>query len=357
MPLATAGGDYVTVGYLPDSNGATKLALVRYDSAGNLDSSFGGPNNLSSLSTDFAPSALTFDSNGNILVLGNLIVQSVDEFAVARFTPGGALDTTFGLGGLATTVIDGDASESANDIAVDAAGGILVGGMADHRFALTRFASNGLIDPSFGTGGAVTTSFGSGDSDIRRTLIDASGRIVAVGEADGKFAAARYLPNGQIDSSFGAGGETVLSFPNLTFVASGALDAQGKIVAVGFASTATQPLNGDVVVARFNVDGSVDSSFGSAGTAVAHFANRGIAALSMVIDHAGRIVIGGTAVVHFSDHDEDRFAAVRFASSGSRSMPRSAAAERRSRRSRPTRPPTRSANTGTPSSSIRTTMS
>src|SRR5439155_927583 len=160
-----------------------------------------------------------------------------NDFAVARLTPGGQLDTSFDGDGRRTVGIDipraGD--DLATDVAIDAQGRIVVGGYAevdstffsgtDYDFAVVRLNANGSLDTSFSGDGKQTIAFNRGGAgfDVANALaIDSLGRIVLVGSAqrnsaingvaDNDMAVARLNANGTIDSTFAVGGKTTISF-------------------------------------------------------------------------------------------------------------------------------------------------
>jgi uncharacterized delta-60 repeat protein len=190
---------------------------------------------------------------------------------------GGVLDPTFGSGGLVITPPLGTSnSGSADAVAVDPANGTIVAaGTADdgtqNNFKVARFTANGGLDPAFGTGGIVTTSFGSSQAvDVAIQPLDH--KIVAAGTTSGNdnvdFALARYNTNETLDNTFGKGGKLTTNFSGKGKTASYdaatsmALQADGKIVVAGVTSSGG-PNN--IALARYNPDGSLDSTFGKGG--------------------------------------------------------------------------------------------
>src|SRR5215468_10895720 len=141
--------------------------------------------------------------------------------------------------------------------------------------ASASFAQSGL-DTSFGAGGKVTTDFAGGTGAAARTVaVQADGKIVAAGVAVfngvANFALARYNSNGTIDSTFGTGGTvtTVFDFPgNFDRVFTIVQQPDGKFVAVG--STVIN-LFANFALARFNADGTLDASFGTGGIVTTGF--------------------------------------------------------------------------------------
>jgi uncharacterized delta-60 repeat protein len=124
-----------------------------------------------------------------------------------------------------------------------------VGGNIPLGFVVTRYNSDGTIDTTFGTRGAVVTNFpGEGFSAVAALAVQSNGDIVAAGVTEAKnpafgggpsdFALARYTPNGLLDTTFGKNGRVTTAFGtnggNLAAVSALAIQSDGKIVAVGF---------------------------------------------------------------------------------------------------------------------------
>src|SRR5262249_52822847 len=110
-------------------------------------------------------------------------------------------------------------------------------------FAIVRYNPNGGLDPSFGTGGKVLSSFGPSEDDASGAALQADGKIVAVGQDStgnalplfqSQFAVARYNQNGSLDSSFGSGGSVLTQIRNLSSAEAVAIQTDEKIVVAGF---------------------------------------------------------------------------------------------------------------------------
>jgi uncharacterized delta-60 repeat protein len=138
--------------------------------------------------------------------------------------------------------------------------------------------SAGLLDPTFGTGGQVSTAVGANGSLANALAIQPDGKIVAVGMSNNSskgyfyqdFSLARYNPNGSLDSAFGSGGAVI------TRVASGndranavVLQPDGKILLGGTANLDSSiwidKANYAFALARYNANGTLDTSFGTGG--------------------------------------------------------------------------------------------
>src|SRR5207248_10643108 len=127
----------------------------------------------------------------------------------------------------------------------------------------------GTLDPSFGTGGKVIQN----DIPFEAVAVQTDGKVVAVGSRSNDFVVARYNTDGSLDTTFGTGGIKTIDFAlgngDDDFASDVAVQADGKIVVVGTASTAA---NGDdFAIARLNADGSLDTSFGTGGKANVDF--------------------------------------------------------------------------------------
>src|SRR5262249_60035871 len=127
--------------------------------------------------------------------------------------------TSFGNRGKVTTDF-GSATESAYGVVLQGDGKIvLVGFVASSTkdFALARYNANGTLDTGFGSGGKVTTDFSSSNDIAYAVVLQSDGKIVVAGSATGPstaddFALARYNGNGSLDTSFGAGGKVATDF-------------------------------------------------------------------------------------------------------------------------------------------------
>ena len=214
-----------------------------------------------------------------------------------RYLPDGEPDAAFDGDGVVTTDFSGH-GDIANAVAVQGDGKIVVAGFATAAsgigsdFALARYNPDGTIDSSFDGDGTVTTDFGAlSDDDARALVIEPDGRIVVVGTAGEDIALARYMPDGKLDTTFGSGGTKItdLGFDD---VATGvALTPDGKIVISGY--TIGAKLNNDFLLARYNTDGTLDTTFGTGGTVKTDLGGGDDLAENLTIDAVGRIVVVG----------------------------------------------------------------
>jgi len=202
----------------------------------------------------------------------------------------GDLDSTFGINGIVTTHFQ--VGDEAYDVAIQPDGKIVAAGTASgnpRTWALARYNPDGSLDNTFGSGGKVTTFFDSvGFAYAYAVAIQQDGKIIAVGRShpdtlDGAGTLARYNPDGTLDSTFGVGGKVFLNYWEMGAAWDVALQPDGRIVVAGGAFS-------NPALFRCNADGSSDSTFGTNGSVVEigfHPAN------AMVIQPDGKIVSTG----------------------------------------------------------------
>src|SRR5207248_195846 len=162
------------------------------------------------------------------------------EFALARYNGSGSLDPSFGTGGEVLTDLGGQFWGGAHAVALQPDGRIVVGGDG----ALARYNANGALDTGFGAGGAVLMDFATAFGNA--VALQPDGRIVTAGRVSAagigsddiaQFTLARYNANGALDTAFGTGGHVTTDFGSDTarFAAAAAVSVQpdGRIVAAG----------------------------------------------------------------------------------------------------------------------------
>ena len=297
------------------ATGRTGFALARYNPDGSLDTTFGGDGRVTiDFGIAFRPvtsgNAVAIQADGKIVAAGSAGTAGENDFALARFNSDGSLDTSFGSGGKVLTPFGG--YEFAFELAIQADGKIVAAGHTDRfgedgfDFALARYNPDGSLDAGFGSGGKVTTHFGSTFFEAAYGVaIQADGKIVAAGTGAGDFALARYNPNGSLDTNFGLGGKVTTDIGGSGNANADAAQADGRITAVGSTSA------GDFTLVQYRPDGSLDGSFGNGGTVTTDFSATDNA-FDVAIQGDGKIVAaGGTIGTGFSD-----FALARYENGG-----------------------------------------
>jgi uncharacterized delta-60 repeat protein len=315
-------GKIVAAGWSYDNTFLNNFGLARYNSDGQLDTSFGtaGIVTTSMGAQSSGAEEIKIQSDGKIVVAGYSETASITSFALARYNSDGSLDTSFGTGGKTTTSIEGN-NEYANSLVIQSDGKIIAAGYSlnqtgtrnDNDFALVRYNTNGSLDTSFGTGGKVTTAIGPGYDNINTIAIQGDGKIVAAGYSDNingiyaDFALVRYNTNGSLDTSFGTGGKVTNEIDPGDGSEAFSIVVQNdqKLVLAG--SSFAGGGNSIIAVARYNVDGSLDTSFGTGGktTTPIEALSRG---RSVVVQSDGKILVAGS----ISDGTNLFFALVRY---------------------------------------------
>jgi uncharacterized delta-60 repeat protein len=203
----------------------------------------------------------------------------------------------------------GGVDMSPSDLALQADGRIVVAGDA----GLVRYTANGTLDPSFGAGGQALTDFGTA------LALQADGRIVVAGLAqDAKnksyFALARYNPDGTLDSSFGRAGKVLTDFGPDAEAHAVALQPDGRIVVAGMRSDGMRAEG--FALARYTANGALDPSFGSGGKVLTDF-GVDAAATALALQPDGRIVVAGiTLVADIDQYDLEYYALARYTGDG-----------------------------------------
>jgi uncharacterized delta-60 repeat protein len=181
--------------------------------------------------------AVAIRPDGSIVVAGT----ADGDVALVRYTDHGEVDESSGDHG--SRVTDFGSDDFANGIALTGDGHILVAGHTlgsggDLDFALARYTAEGELDTPWGTGGVVKTDFG-GDDFAENLTVQLDGRIVVVGRDTSAtildMAVVRYRDDGSLDTGFGAGGKVTADFHGKgEFGQDVALQPDGKIVAAGY---------------------------------------------------------------------------------------------------------------------------
>ncbi|PYL56293.1 MAG: hypothetical protein DMF30_10320 [Verrucomicrobia bacterium] len=317
-------GKLVVVGqtYTNNDFSGEDFAVARYNTDGTLDTTFGVHGKVR---TDFpglaaVASSVLVQPDGKILVAGGAfpLFTFLGDFELVRYNPNGSLDTSFGNGGIVTTSFPGQGSY-AFALALQADGKIIAAGTdfvnfsnednSNTDFGLERYNPDGTPDATFGNGGQVTTDFDGFNDDAFSVLIQADGKIVAVGSAKNPatfydFAAVRYLADGTIDTTFGVAGKVRTDFGHADFdqARSAVLQPDGKIVAAGTAIF-NNGLSEPFAVARYNTNGTLDTTFSSDGKMFIDFGSFDQTAYKVLLQPDGKIVTVGYPNTESSDSD------------------------------------------------------
>ena len=292
-------GKIVVVGTSMDEEADTYLALVRYDTDGSLDETF-GTGGVQFFASPY-PEALAIQSDGKILVAGG----APHDFRVARFNDNGSPDMTFSGDGVADADFEGREDHS-RGLAVQADGKIVVVGTTGEGdfeipdFGIARFDSTGTLDDAFGDHGVRRTNLFGPNDRANAVAIQSDGRIVVAGWTDGRvvslteaFAVARYTAEGLLDQTFSRDGKLRTSFGPSGRAFDVAIQADGKIIVGGIGTGG--PNGSDFALARYQADGALDTTFSGDGKQRTDFGGGVDEAMAIAIQPNRRILLGGSA--------------------------------------------------------------
>ena len=336
QPLAD--GKFFALGYKVDSqSGAqTAWAVARYNADGTLDTSFDADgkktfsySNYSSLNT------ATVLSNGKILLAGDKASSSdsgasfVYQSALTRLNPDGSIDASFGNAGVAVIPIGLDGKTAAPKAGAFGANGegayggvfelasgkiMVVSWLTygyDEGVALTRLNADGTLDTTFDTDGRVAHFLDTATNTsifpvMGSSVLQSDSKILCLGctwdnlTQETEYLLLRFNADGSLDNTFGSGGKAFTGKTTFSSATQLLIQSDGKILVSGAQDQ-------DFLVRRYNVDGSLDKSFGTGGSAQIDFGND--QAWSLQIDGNGKLIVVGGA--------SGNFAIARFNSDGS----------------------------------------
>jgi uncharacterized delta-60 repeat protein len=280
--------------------------VTRFSADGSPDASFGSGGRVH---IDFPGTldrlrALAIQDDGRIIIAGLTWFGNNADVAVARLNSNGSPDATFGTNGMITTDSHGFGDDAA-DVLVQPDGYIVVGGISvqpggDSDFALFRYTPDGDLDAGFGTGGIATINVG-GRADIAHAIalqqdgrLLITGRVADSGGADPDIGVARFNPDGTLDTTFGVNGTASTVTPDTWEQANDiAVQPDGRIVLVGhIRPPGMVPTR--FLMMRLEAAGTLDMGFGTDGVAeTAIFSDENDHATAVVLQPDGRIVVVG----------------------------------------------------------------
>ena len=296
--------------------GVEQFALVRYNSDGSLDTTLKGSGKLTTAvgTGDCHGEGVALQEDGKIVVVGySFNASSLSSTSgllcstVLRYTADGSLDTNFADSGKVTTCI-GAKYASAESVTMQSDGKIVVAGKSLNDFAVVRYSVNGTLDTSFNETGKAIADFGADDYG-RSVAMRRDGRIVVVGYTTNlmtvtsagfdrppgskkECALACFKANGSLDTSFNGTGKVITNFggDGNAEGRSVAVQTDGKIVVVGYATAGSTE---KFALARYNADGTLDTSFGGSGRVMTAVGIIGSIATGVALQKDGKIVVAG----------------------------------------------------------------
>lgn len=287
-----------------DVNGTDGFGVYRLNPDGSWDDTFDNdgiaiynPSGISDI-----PVAVDIQQDGRIVIFGTTVTTNDYVAAVMRLNSNGSIDQSFSGDGLAITPFSNIVDLVGSGL-IQSDGKIIVAGNTagsiGWEFAMARINPNGSLDNSFGTNGTIHYQLGISGSFCRHVALQPDGKIIAVGESGqtsgSVYTIARFNQDGTYDTSFGVGGVVYHSITAGNDIGQRVLiQPDGKLIVIGNSAMSSQ----DISLSRFLADGTVDTDFGSAGSVITPIGTSDDFAYAATFDANGDIwVVGEVAIM------------------------------------------------------------
>ena len=313
-------GKIVVAGYTLNGTNNNDFAIARFNTNGSPDNTFDGNGMLTTdfiFSDDYAGS-VAIQGDGKIVVAGYSYIYSpvtVEHLAVSRYNPDGSLDNSFAADGKLEG-ISKQGQTRFNTTAVQTDGKIVTAGLtwngSNYDFAVARYNINGKPDSTFSDDGKQITDFGATDEAVS-IAIQNDGKIVVAGNSDTQFAIVRYNADGSLDNTFSGDGKLTASLGFADACQSVALQSDGKIVVAGYTYINPDYDSSEYAIARFTTNGSPDNTFGENGKQLTDFGSYQNFASALAVQNDGKIIVAGRSYLDNSDN----FSLARYNADGS----------------------------------------
>lgn len=273
----------------------SRFAVLRYNSDGTLDTTFDTDGIVTTTILQNANArAIAVQSDGKIIVAGNARNNSnQDFFTVVRYNSDGSIDSSFGNSGMIFTSFG--LIDFLNDLIIQNDGKILAVGNGDVSsrlplLAMMRLNPNGSFDTGFNGTGQVAAQIPLFE-EANSVDLQNDGKIIISGRLNGSFSVFRYNPNGTLDATFDGDGIAIADFNNFSTSFDIKIQSDSKIIGVG--ETFGQAT--DFAVARFNENGTLDNAFGVGGKVVSTISSDDDKLNRLAIQADGKIVGAGVS--------------------------------------------------------------
>jgi uncharacterized delta-60 repeat protein len=284
----TPDGKLVLVG-TSFSGPLTSIVVLRRNADGSQDNTFNGNGRLILTPGDTNDAhGVAVQSDGKIIIVGKVVRPGgAKDAVVIRLMPNGTPDATFDGDG--TLFIDLGGTEDARDVMVLPDGRIVVVGSttaSDDAFAV-RLTPTGAFDVPFNNGVSIVPGPGSGQAES--VLRQPDGKLVLIGSSNGAIVVNRIITSGSLDGGFGVAGTLRISVAGTDYGVAGVLQPDGTILLAG----RTQGGSQDMVVARIQPGGTLDTTFGIGGIRTIDLGGTDSAG-AIALRPDGRIVVAGS---------------------------------------------------------------
>ncbi len=324
--IVVAGASY--------NNADFDTAVARYNADGTPDQTFGtGGKKVVNLSpSGESINAITLQADGKIVVAGGVIVGSEANFSVVRLNTDGSLDTSFDSDGSANTPVGATGVfDVANAVTIQTINGeekIVAAGSSGQDFAVVRYNADGSLDTTFDTDGIVITSIQSSIDNASgvaiQRLANGEDKIVVAGSTrfnagGGSFnddiAVARYNTNGTLDTTFDTDGKAITNISATDAARDVVIQKFGDLTKIVVGGISMRASFLDFTLVRYNENGAVDTTFGTNGRAVTAIGNNEDQIHALALQPDNKIVAAGFARTGTNGVNED-FALARYNANG-----------------------------------------
>lgn len=282
--------------------------LSCFSQTGSLDTSFDFDGIVSTpIGSYVHGEALTLQADGKIIVGATAIFGSDTDITLLRYTANGSLDNSFGNFGVAHTDIISGSIDYCTAVAIQSDGKIVASGftidaLSKKHLAIVRYNENGTLDLNFGNSGIIISQYFNTDTYGEDMIIQQDDKIVVVGTTKNSnsknvMLAARYNPNGTLDTSFNTTGMITIDFLNIGATCNSVIQQNdGKLILAG--SNYVTPGNAKLAIARLATDGNLDISFDSDGKQTS--TSNACESFGLKIQNDDKIVVAGTIEINGS---------------------------------------------------------
>jgi uncharacterized delta-60 repeat protein len=294
-------GKIIVVGNTNSYRLGSSFLVTRYLENGDLDTTFGNSGYVKTLVGDYCTAqSISLQKDGKIVVAGTAYGQSEDvrgaDIMVVRYNIDGSLDLTFGTGGITTLSLN--RTQVINSLLIQKNGNIIVGGLFSLQtnlnqdtFGLARFTPNGTLDTTFGENGYVYTPNIYRGQILDMKFID-NEDIIAVGESFiiNNYLMVRYNSNGQVINSFGSNNNGIVevSFNEIAVLNKCVIDKNNNIYALG---STYDNIKYNAFITKYNSNGIKDITFGTNGTILKDFKKSSFG-VDFSIDNNNNLIVG-----------------------------------------------------------------
>ena len=302
-------------------SGDGDFVVVRYKSNGLLDSAFDGDGVVT---TGFGLYDVALDAvrqpDGKLIVAGFTAADSgSSDLAMARYNSDGSLDASFGIGGKLVGHYPGLNTQASGMVLQDSKIVVVSAASGSGDFNMVRFDDHGSLDTTFGIGGFVQTNLGGVD-ESDAVVVDSDGRIVVAGisyppglSGSTDFVIARYNSNGSLDTTFDGDGKVSADFGGEESFGGLTLQSDHKVVVVGSSDAGSSGMN--IAVARYSSNGSLDTTFDGDGKLITLLSGES-QATSVRVQGDGKIVVAGVVQASAGGSGAGDFVVLRYNSNG-----------------------------------------